>query len=218
MTVAASPIAVDAACLRRLRAQAARLSRRSADVDDLVQDVLVAALLAGRADPAWLAGTLRRQAALAARGAGRRRRREADAGAALHSPAPERATEAPVLPPMPPSARSVARLALHGLGADEIRWLLRIPPQAFRQRLAAIRRAVAAAPDAVQATLRAFAEAPAPTRRPTPFAMGPARRVLKAALRDETFGIHDPDGHLLLVRRGAHVPPGGGNTRVPPIR
>ena len=135
MTETSAPPQIDAACMRRLRAQARRLVRCAADAEDLVQDVLVAAVIAGRADPAWLAGTLRRQAAFAARGAVRRRRREQAAGPSLHAPSPGPVEAPPTLPPMPPAARRVARLALHGLGADEIRWLLRITPQAFRQRL-----------------------------------------------------------------------------------
>ena len=117
----------------------------------------------------------------------------------------------PTLPPMPPAARRVARLALHGLDAAEIRWLLDIPPQAFRQRLTSIRKAVAAASADVQASLRAFAAAPVPHRCATPVAMGPARRVLKAAASGRALGTHDPDGHLLLVRCGAHVRAGRGN-------
>lgn len=205
------PLSIDAACLRRLRAQALRLSRRAADVDDLVQDVLVAAILAGRSDAAWLAGTLRRQAALAARGAGRRRRREHDAGAALHASVSHELRRLPALPPMPPSAQRVARLALHGLTADEIRWLLRIPPQAFRQRLSTIRRAVASAPADVRDALRAFAAEATPQRSLASHPIGPARRALKAALVPGAFGTHDPDGHLLLVRRDAHTLPVGGN-------
>ena len=65
---------------RALRAQARRLVRRAEEADDLVQDALLAALEAGRSDPPWLAGVLRKQSAMTARSAIRRRRREASAG------------------------------------------------------------------------------------------------------------------------------------------
>lgn len=203
--------AIDAALLRRLRAQAARLSRRAADVDDLVQEVLLAAILAGRTDAAWLAGTLRRQAALAARSAARRRRREDEAGDCLHTREACDVTALPRLPLMPPAARRVARLVLHGLDAAEIRWLLGISPQAFRQRLASIRKSVAAAPAEVRTALRAFAAAPVPHRASMPRPMGPARRVLRSAGLGDAFGTQDPSGHLLLIRRGAHGLAPGGN-------
>src|SRR5687767_9914640 len=66
---------------RELRAQARHLARRAEDADDLVQDALLAALEAGRSDRAWLAGVMRKQSAMTARSAIRRRRREATAGA-----------------------------------------------------------------------------------------------------------------------------------------
>ncbi|MEN5116176.1 hypothetical protein ABE488_02410 [Luteimonas sp. TWI662] len=203
--------AIDAALLRRLRAQAARLSRRAVDVDDLVQEVLLAAILAGRTDAAWLAGTLRRQAALAARGAVRRRRREDAVGECLHARQACDVPALPALPPMPPAAQRVARLVLHGLDAAEIRWLLGISPQAFRQRLVSVRKSVAAAPAEVRAALRAFAAAPVPHRAPMPRPMGPARRVLQSAGLGGALGTHDPSGHLLLIRRGAHIPASSGN-------
>ncbi|MBB3345089.1 sigma-70 family RNA polymerase sigma factor [Luteimonas sp. RC10] len=203
--------AIDATVLRRLRAQAARLSRRAADVDDLVQEVLLAAILAGRTDAAWLAGTLRRQAAMAARGAVRRRRREDAAGQWLQARDPCDVVALPALPTMPLAARRVARLALHGLDAAEIRWLLGISPQAFRQRLVSIRKSVASAPADVRAALQAFAAAPASRCAPMPRPMGPIRCVLQHAALGSALGTHDPSGQLLLIRRGAHTSAPGGN-------
>lgn len=203
--------AIDAALLRRLRAQAARLSRRAADVDDLVQEVMLAALLAGRTDAAWLAGTLRRQAAMAARGAVRRRRREDAAGEWLQVRDPCNVVALPALPTMSLAARRVARLALHGLDAAEICWLLGISSQAFRQRLVSIRKSVALAPADVRAALRAFAAAPVSRRAPASRPMGPARCVLQRAALGSALGTNDPSGHLLLIRRGAHTSAPGGN-------
>ncbi|TXH68400.1 MAG: sigma-70 family RNA polymerase sigma factor [Lysobacteraceae bacterium] len=70
---------IDLDTYRRLRAQARRHARRAQEVDDLVQEVLLIALEQGRErleDDAWLAGVLRHRAAMQARSAVRRRRRE----------------------------------------------------------------------------------------------------------------------------------------------
>ncbi|MDH5822187.1 sigma-70 family RNA polymerase sigma factor [Luteimonas sp. RD2P54] len=205
----------DPSTLRALRAQARRLSRCDADAEDLLQDVLLVALQARRADPAWLSGVLRRQAALAVRTAVRRRRRErAAAGPLEFGPCPGDGSEpeacaTQLLAKLPPASRRVAELALHGLGAPEIRWLLGVPEAAFRQRVAMVRRTVAALPPELRGAIRSLAEPPVGGGRPR---SGPLRRALKAAMRGiAAVGTHDPDGHLLLVDRPAHVPAPGGN-------
>ncbi|WP_324288193.1 sigma factor [Pseudoxanthomonas sp. SL93] len=209
---------LDLETYRQLRAQALRLCRRAQDAEDLVQDTLLAALLAGRHDLPWLSGVLRRQAALAARSGVRRRRREADA----LSPAPEcddaahsrytpEATRPAWLDALPPSARRLAVLALHGLSADEIRWILRIEPTAFRQRLTRIRKALAAQSASARAESVALAYLRDPARS-VDLQFGLARRALKAAMRvGEGLGTHDGDGHLILIDAGAHTSRLGGN-------
>ncbi|MBD9478457.1 hypothetical protein [Pseudoxanthomonas sp. PXM02] len=204
---------------RTLRAQALRLCRRADEADDLVQETLLAGLVAGRHDLPWLSGVLRRQAAMAARTAVRRRRREAQAGllggdtiepvALQESGAPS--THLPWLAILPPSARRLAVLALHGLSADEIRWILRIEPTAFRQRLTRIRKALAAQSPTARAESIALAYVRDPARSvDLPF--GLARRALKAAMQaGEGLGTHDPDGHLILIDAGAHTSPSRGN-------
>jgi DNA-directed RNA polymerase specialized sigma24 family protein len=203
---------------RTLRAQALRLCRRADEADDLVQETLLAGLVAGRHDLPWLSGVLRRQAAMAARTAVRRRRREALAMQAddVAVPSPEQActSSSPALPwlaALPPSARRLAVLALHGLSADEIRWILRIEPTAFRQRLTRIRKALAAQPATSRAESIALAYLRDPARSvDIPF--GLARRALKAAMRaGDGLGTHDPDGHLILIDAGAHTSPSRGN-------
>lgn len=202
---------------QRLRRLALRHARRAQDADDLLQDTLLAGLQAGRDDEPWLAGTLRHLAALQARGALRRRRREADAALppvdaaidahAIHSPDP-----APFLRTLPPAARRVAVLALHGLDAAEIRWILGLPDTAFRQRLTRIRRALGELPPAQRAQARALAFVRDPARV-VDLQFGLVRRALKAALAAGAgLASHDPDGHLLVVR-GAHgsAPRGNGN-------
>jgi len=201
---------------RELRAQARRLTRRAEEADDLVQDALLAALEAGRSDPAWLAGVLRKQSAMTVRSAIRRRRREAAAG--VEMAVAELATEtSPPIDPgillerLTPAARRVAVLALHGLSADEIRWILQLTPAAFRQRLTTIRKALGTLPPALQAESLALAYTRDPARS-ADLQFGLVRRALKAALRGEPgLGTHDTDGHLILIRSPAHTPAPRGN-------
>lgn len=199
---------------RELRLHARRLSRRAEDADDLVQDALLAALEAGRSDPAWLAGVLRNQAAMTARGAGRRRRREVQVAASSES-SPEQGAPGPddahLLQHLPPAARRVAVLALHGLGADEIRWILGLSATAFRQRLTSIRKALGTLPPALRAESLALAYVRDPARS-VDLQFGLIRKALKAALGGEAgLGTHDADGHLLVLRPRTHTRPPGGN-------
>lgn len=203
---------MDLATYRRLRARARRLSRRPEDADDLVQDALLAALEAGREDPAWLDGVLRHQAAMSARTAVRRRRREAavaEAGATEHAE-PFPVAPNPLLRQLPPAARRVAVLALHGLDAGEIRWILGLADTAFRQRLTRIRKALGELPPAQRAEAQALAYLRDPARA-VELQFGLVRRALKAALAGRAgIGTHDADGHLIVIR-GAHRRPPGGN-------
>lgn len=205
---------------RQLRSQAARLTRNDADAGDLVQDVLVIALQAGRSDLPWLAGVLQRQAAMTVRTAVRRRRREAAIAtddAAQENNVPDacdaRAARAPdrLLQRLPPAARRVALLALHGLDADEIRWILSLSPAAFRQRLTSIRKVLGALPDPLRAEALALAYVRDPARS-VDLQFGLVRRALKAALFGQPgLATHDADGHLLVIRTGAHTSVPGGN-------
>ena len=193
---------MDLATYRALRSQAARLSRREADIDDLVQDTLLAGLQAGRSDPAWLAGVMQHQAAMSGRSALRRKRREAE-GESLGAPAPAAMEVEPnldVLSDLPPASRRVAVLALHGLGQEEIRWILGIAPTALRQRLTTIRKRLGELPATQQAEALALAYVRDPARA-IELQFGLVRRALKAALRGlEGLATHDVDGHLLVIR------------------
>lgn len=210
--------ALTLAIYRTLRAQALRLCRRTDQAEDLVQETLLAGMVAGRHDLPWLSGVLRRQAAMAARTAFRRRRREAlaelhqdDIVAEASHPASGPATTHLLAGDAPPSARRLAVLALHGLSADEIRWILRIEPTAFRQRLTRIRQTLAAQSPMVRAESIALSQLRDPARS-VDLAFGLARRALKAAMQaGEGLGTHDPDGHLLLIDAGAHTSRSRGN-------
>lgn len=182
-----------------------------------MQDTLLAAVVAGRDEPAWLAGVMRKQALLVARGTVRRRRRESTTFAWGESAenGPDAATTIEraealrqircAVNALSPALRRVAMLALHGLDADEIRWILRLTPTAFRQRLTALRRAISGWPDSDRAAA-AHLGAEAGTANDMGPPIGPLRRTLKAAMADRAaLGTHDHDGHPLLVRSGAHT-------------
>ena len=206
---------MDLATYRQLRARARRLSRRPDDADDLLQDALLAAIEAGRDDPAWLEGVLRNQAAMTARREGRRRRREAlcappEAAADAEAAVDTTVVRAHLLRTLPPSARRVAVLALHGLGAEEIRWILGLADTAFRQRLTRIRKALGDLPPALRAQAQALAYVRDPARA-VDLQLGLLRRSLKSALAGRPgLGTHDADGHLVVIR-GAHGSAPGGN-------
>lgn len=203
---------------RRLRAEARRHACRAADADDLVQDALLIALEQGRSDdPAWLAGVIRNRAAMQARSAIRRRRREAavaeDDVALPHEDTPPSAGA--LLERLPPAARRVAVLALHGLNAEEIRWVLGINAAAFRQRLTSIRKTMGALPPSQRSEALALAYVRDPART-TDLQFGLIRRALKAALGGtDGIGTHDADGHLIVLRAAlpgrAHTSPARGN-------
>jgi RNA polymerase sigma-70 factor (ECF subfamily) len=203
---------------RHLRTEARRHARRAADADDLVQDALLIALEQGRSDdPAWLAGVIRNQAAMQTRSAIRRRRREAavaeDDVATIQEDSPPSAGA--LLERLPPAARRVAVLALHGLNAEEIRWVLGISAAAFRQRLTSIRKAMGALPPSQRAEALALAYVRDPART-ADLQFGLIRRALKAALGGtDGIGTHDADGHLIVLRAAvpgsAHTSPARGN-------
>ena len=116
----------------------------------MLQEALLAAVAAGRdvddaANHRWLTGVIRNQAALTARTAARRRRREARWVHEREDAAPsEPMPVADVLSGLPPSLKSVAALALTGHSKREIAYLLDLPETALRQRFTALRRTLAA--------------------------------------------------------------------------
>jgi RNA polymerase sigma-70 factor (ECF subfamily) len=176
---------------------------------------LLVALEAGRDDPAWLSAIIRNRVAMQARGAIRRRRREtavaesmADAGETIVDGPPEsRPSPAALLSRLPPSARRVAVLALHGLNGEEIRWILELAPTSFRQRLTSIRKALGTLPPAQRAEALALAYVRDPARS-ADLQFGLIRRALKAALLGrDGLGTHDADGHLIVLRGRAHTSP-----------
>jgi RNA polymerase sigma-70 factor (ECF subfamily) len=168
----------------------------------MVQEALLAAVLAGRTDfdssetARWLTGTVRNRARMAARSAVRRRRREAQwqaASAPVALPV-EQSEVAALLAALPPSLKAVAALTLSGHTRREIAWLLDLTDVALRQRLTALKRRV------VQAGLALPADLPGLS---LDLAYGRIRDALLPSLlrHGGLFASHDPDGHLFIVAR-----------------
>ena len=199
---------------------AARHAKRRGEAEDLLHESLLAAVRARRTDlskerdRAWLAGTIRYKAMMAARTAGRRKRRES-AGAApqVQSPKPALAAAADEgtfaqIRSLPAAARIVAILALHGLTRGEIAYVLDLTPEALRQRMTTLRKRWGdLSKDAREDALdRAHA------RRRTlgqELESGLIRRALLAFLHEQPgVGTHDPDGHLIVLdARSRSSPP-----------
>ena len=186
----------------QLRAIARRDGHDAGAAEDMVQEALLAAVLAGRTDfdapdtARWLTGTVRNRARMAARGAVRRRRRETLWQARAASPivAEEPSEAAALLAALPPSLKAVAALALSGHTRREIAWLLKLSDEALRQRIAALKRRVVAAGLAAPADLPGLG---------LDLAYGRIRDALLPSLlrHGGMFASHDPDGHLFIVAR-----------------
>ena len=192
----------------QLCAIARRETRDAGAVEDMVQEALLAAILAGRVDfdaaetARWLTGTVRNRARMAARGAMRRRSRETRWQAEAHTEpaASEQGDVASLLASLPPALKAVAALTLSGHTRREIAYLLELPDTALRQRIAALRRRV------VQAGLAVPADLPGLS---LDLAYGRIRDALLPQLLREggLFASHDPDGHLFVIRRSQKPEP-----------
>lgn len=187
---------MSAAYSELLRA-ARRWTKTPEDARDLVQLALAEALARGFSDwdavgrRGWLRGVIRRQAAFQARGEARRRRRD-HLWQLGREPSEEVswAWAPQFLSTLAPSLRSLALLIQAGLGGAEARSVLRLTSVAFRQRLTALRRALATTPEATVAA--SAPEGPG---------LGARRQSVISTLRrrpDWSVGSHDPDGHPLI--------------------
>jgi RNA polymerase sigma-70 factor (ECF subfamily) len=97
--------------------------------------------------------------------------------------------------------RRVAVLALYGLNAREIQYVLALQPPAFRQRLSALRRALGSLPEPLRREALALAYSQPRRAGETRLDFGLIRRALLHHLRGgDGIGTHDPDGHLLAIR------------------
>lgn len=198
------------ALLRSLRSVAARHAHVAHEADDIVQDVLLAAIAQGRSPSdanfmAWAAGAVRLRSRFLARTAGRRSRREGAYAALRQAAEPGLAFRMPkaFIDQLPPSRRVVALLVNLGMDRSEIAYLLGLSDVALRQRVAGLKKAVTAGGLRPLPALERDVGAP----------RGLVRRAMKAALHPRPvrqFAVRDPDGMTILIA-GGHVSDSGGN-------
>jgi RNA polymerase sigma-70 factor (ECF subfamily) len=177
---------------------ASRWSRRKADAPDLLHDALLDAVRAARTNFAvesnrrWFSGVIRNRAALAARTAARRTKREQRYTPAGRADEGRVNVDADFLRALAPAARSVAVLVVAGLNRAEIIAALGLSETAFRQRLTSIRRMWRGRP-----TLAL--PAPHGAER-VELDLGLIRRaLLRHVVSLGGIGTHDPDGHLIVL-------------------
>ncbi|WP_299744863.1 sigma-70 family RNA polymerase sigma factor [Devosia sp.] len=191
----------------QLRAIARREGRDAGAADDMVQEALLAAVLAGRTDfeapetARWLTGTVRNKARMASRSAARRSKRETLWQAqAPPAPTTEPSDVATLLAALPPALKAVAALTLSGHNRREIAYLLNLTDAALRQRISDLRRRVVLAGLALPADLPGLS---------LDLAYGKIRDALLPSLlrHGGMFASHDPDGHLFIVRRSQKPAP-----------
>ncbi|MCZ4347818.1 sigma factor [Devosia neptuniae] len=191
----------------QLQAIARRESRNADAADDVVQEAMLAAVLAGRTNfdahetARWLTGTVRNQARMAARTAVRRRRRETQWQASLTlSDQADNSDIGAFLAGLPPALKAVAALALSGHARHEIAYLLALSDTALRQRIVALKRKTVAAGLAMPADLPGLG---------LDLAYGSIRDALlpKLLRHGGAFASHDPDGHLFVVQRSQNGSP-----------
>lgn len=203
---------LSASTIIALQRVASRCSAVPHEADDLVQDVLLAAIEKGRdcAEPGflpWASGAIRNHARFTARTAARRKRRDGD-HALEHDPSARPLPRFPdaFIAALPRSRRVVTLLINLGMGRREIAYLLGLTEVAMRQRIAGVRKAFA--------DFAGTAEIASHTAFP---ADGLARRALKASLPkhgDRRFAVRDPDGLPIFFSAGGHVSPDRGNNAV----
>jgi DNA-directed RNA polymerase specialized sigma24 family protein len=196
--------------LRRMRNYAGRYARLSDEADDLVQDVLLAAISQNRKLDderflAWAFGAIRLRASFVARTAARRRRRDSDfASCDRSSPNVLPGLPECFLSCLPPSLQILARLVVLGMDRQEIAYLLAVPDTALRQRIRALRRAIARSSYRIDEPV---------TSLPATVFDGLRRRALRRSLQHGSgrrIAIADPDGQNILLAV-AHVSPSDGN-------
>lgn len=186
----------------QLVAHARRHARRGEEAEDIVQEALIAALVAGRADFStladrrWLYGAIRNRARFDARTAARRRRRETlwqDGRPASASPQTPQEVGV-LLSGLSPSLRVVAALALAGHDRREIAYLLELSEAALRQRIMGVKRALKKKGVTMPEGLPGLSYE---------LAYGSIRAALGPALARHggAFATHDPDGHILVLTR-----------------
>lgn len=201
---------------------AARHSKRRSEAEDLLQEALIAALKARRCNltesknRSWLAGVIRKQAAMAARTQARRRARELGAyrDQSEHTPRDDHESLLALVQQQPKGCRIVATLALHGMSRAEIRYVLKVTDAALRQRIASIRRSLVNSVQAREIDPRLRTEMTVGQE----LQLGMLRRsLLRVVQAKPGIGTHDPDGHLIVFGHpSSHESGSGGNVLLKP--
>lgn len=202
MTGSISALASQREALRSLGIFARRLSPAAGEADDLVQEALIEAIRAGNRDFAdfqtlrWLRGVIRNKARHHARTRSRAMTRDGS-WHVQQSGRPTGETDGRSLilsADMPPSLRLLALLALSGHNRREIAYLLGITDTALRQRIRALKQALA------QSGVSGFDEF---VGLRGDLNYGQIRRFARSylAAQEGDLATHDPDGHVFVVRR-----------------
>lgn len=181
---------------------ARRVSKRPDEAEDILQSVLLAAVVHGRADlddernRRWLMGAIRKHALFVARCAARRRRRETTLAGRDRQHA-EDSDFARLCAGLPPALATTARLIGAGHSKQEILWLLRISDTAFRQRIVEIRRRLGTARFSAD-NISGLAGA---------LQFGLIRRHLLRPVRHAGafLASHDPDGHVFILGSASQI-------------
>ena len=148
----------------------------------------------------WFAGVLKNRAKMDARSASRRSKRERARAKRDHVVTEVTTPPREFVESLSRSARAVAVLALSGMRREEIVSALNLAPTAFRQRLSTIRRAWEKLPDAQRPAI--LENGPMHPRPDPEFELGLIRRALLTPVKwSHGLGVHDPDGHLIVIDR-----------------
>lgn len=178
---------------------ARRIVNDAGEAEDVAQEALLAAFLAGHTDfeavetRRWLVGTVRNMARMSVRGTVRRQGRESQWQRAQPNQvdSPQQGIHAlPVT--LTPPLKAVAALALSGHNRKEIAYLLNLTDATLRQRIRTLKR------ELTQAGLDMPSELPGLTLG---LAYGRLRHALLSKLshRGGFLASHDPDGHLFVI-------------------
>ncbi len=178
---------------------ARRIVNDVGEAEDVAQEALLAAFLAGHTDfeaietRRWLVGTVRNMARMSLRGTVRRQGRESQWQSAQPDQfeSPQHGIHALPITLTPP-LKAVAALALSGHNRKEIAYLLNLTDVTLRQRIRTLKR------ELTRAGLDMPAELPGLTLG---LAYGRLRGALLSKLshRGGVLASHDPDGHLFVI-------------------